>query len=86
MTVSGGELPPGQFYQIRMTFNPVSAHHWIKKQFFDRQDPDVFTHHSTYRDNRFIDEAYYRRMERRKEVDPEGYQIYGLGEWGEIAG
>jgi phage terminase large subunit len=81
-----GELPPGQFYQIRMTFNPVSAHHWIKKQFFDRQDPDVFTHHSTYRDNRFIDEAYYHRMERRKEVDPEGYQIYGLGEWGEIGG
>ena len=81
-----GELPPGQFYQIRMTFNPVSAHHWIKKQFFDRQDPDVFTHHSTYRDNRFIDDAYYRRMERRKEVDPEGYQIYGLGEWGEIGG
>lgn len=81
-----GELPSGQFYQIRMTFNPVSAHHWIKKQFFDRQDPDVFTHHSTYRDNRFIDDAYYRRMERRKEVDPEGYQIYGLGEWGEIGG
>ena len=81
-----GELPQGQFYQIRMTFNPVSAHHWIKKQFFDRQDPDVFTHHSTYRDNRFIDDAYYRRMERRKEVDPEGYQIYGLGEWGEVGG
>lgn len=29
-----GELPPGQFYQIRMTFNPVSAYHWIKKVFF----------------------------------------------------
>lgn len=81
-----GELPPEQFYQVRMTFNPVSAHHWIKKQFFDRSDPDVLTHHSTYRDNRFIDEAYYRRMERRREVDPEGYQIYGLGEWGEIGG
>ena len=25
-------------------------------------------------------------MERRKKVDPEGYQIYGLGEWGEIGG
>ena len=25
-------------------------------------------------------------MERRKIVDPEGYQIYGLGEWGEIGG
>lgn len=25
-------------------------------------------------------------MERRKIVDPEGYQIYGLGNWGEIGG
>lgn len=81
-----GELPEGQFYQIRMTFNPVSAHHWIKKQFFDRKDPDVLTHQSTYENNRFIDEAYHRRMLRRKEVDPEGYRIYGLGEWGETAG
>lgn len=81
-----GELPKGQFYQIRLTFNPVSSSHWIKKHFFDRVDPDVFTHHSTYRDNRFIDDAYYRRMERRKEVDPDGYRIYGLGEWGEVGG
>lgn len=81
-----GELPKGQFYQIRLTFNPVSSSHWIKKHFFDRADPEVFTHHSTYKDNRFIDEAYYRRMERRKEVDPDGYRIYGLGEWGEVGG
>lgn len=81
-----GELPEGQFYQIRLTFNPVSSSHWIKKHFFDRADPDVFTHHSTYKDNRFIDDAYYRRMERRKEVDPDGYRIYGLGWWGEVGG
>ena len=81
-----GELPEGQFYQIRMTFNPVNKNHWIKKVFFDRQDDDVLTHHSTYLMNRFIDDAYKRRMERRKEVDPEGYLIYGLGEWGEIGG
>lgn len=81
-----GELPPGQFYQIRLTFNPVSASHWIKQVFFDRVDPDVLTHHSTYLDNRFIDDAYRRRMERRREVDPDGYRIYGLGEWGETGG
>lgn len=81
-----GELPEGQFYQIRLTFNPVNKNHWIKKVFFDRQDEDVLTHHSTYLMNRFIDDAYKRRMERRKEVDPEGYLIYGLGEWGEIGG
>ena len=81
-----GELPPGQFYQIRMTFNPVNKNHWIKKVFFDIPDPNVLTHHSTYLMNRFIDDAYKARMERRKAVDPEGYQIYGLGEWGEIGG
>lgn len=81
-----GELPPGQFYQIRMTFNPVNKNHWIKKVFFDTPDSNVLTHHSTYLMNRFIDDAYKARMERRKLVDPEGYVIYGLGEWGEIGG
>lgn len=81
-----GVLPDGQFYQIRMTFNPVNKSHWIKKVFFDLPDPNVLTHHSTYLMNRFVDDAYRARMERRKLVDPEGYQIYGLGEWGEIGG
>ncbi len=81
-----GDLPEGLFFQIRMTFNPVSATHWIKRVFWDRPDPNVVCHKSTYLDNRFIDEAYYARMERRKEIDPEGYQIYGLGEWGETSG
>ena len=81
-----GVLPEGQFYQIRLTFNPVNKNHWIKKNFFDIPDANTLTHHSTYLGNRFVDEAYKARMERRKIVDPEGYQIYGLGEWGEIGG
>ena len=81
-----GELPDDQFYQIRMTFNPINKNHWIKKAFFDIPDKNVLTHHSTYLQNRFIDKAYHDRMERRKIIDPEGYQIYGLGEWGEIGG
>ena len=81
-----GELPPGLFYQIRMTFNPVNSNHWIKKVFFDIPDPNVLCHHSTFLGNRFIDDAYKARMERRRIVDPEGYRIYGLGEWGEIGG
>ncbi|MFM1538804.1 PBSX family phage terminase large subunit [Helcococcus bovis] len=81
-----GQLPKGQFYQIRMTFNPVSKNHWIKKHFFDFEDKNVLTHHSTYLQNRFIDEAYKERMLRRREVDPDGYRIYGLGDWGEVGG
>lgn len=74
------------YYQITVTFNPVSALHWIKRKFFDYQDDDILAHHSTYLTNRFIDEAYHRRMMRRKEQDPDGYKVYGEGDWGELGG
>lgn len=77
---------PNLFYQITFTFNPVSAAHWIKRKYFDIEHPDIFTHHSTYLTNRFIDAAYHRRMELRKIQDPDGYQVYGLGNWGETGG
>lgn len=77
---------PNLYYQMTFSFNPVSATHWIKSKYFDIVHPDIFTHQSTYLQNRFIDEAYHRRMMMRKERDPEGYQVYGLGNWGETAG
>jgi phage terminase large subunit len=83
-----GTLPEGHFYQITMSFNPVSAAHWIKTKLVDYADTnaDIFVHKSTFLDNIFIDNEYKRRMERRREVDPEGFKIYGLGEWGELGG
>lgn len=77
---------PELYYQITLTFNPVNAHHWIKRRFFDRCDDGVFTHRSNYLQNAFIDEEYHKRMMRRRELDPEGYRVYGLGEWGETQG
>lgn len=77
---------PNLYYQITFSFNPISATHWLKKKYFDYKDNDIFTHHSTYRTNRFIDDAYHKRMERRKIQDPDGYRVYGLGEWGELGG
>lgn len=81
-----GKLADGHFYQINGTFNPVSATHWIKKRFFDYVDNDCITNHSTYLLNRFIDNEYHTRMLKRKELDPEGYLVYGLGEWGNVGG
>lgn len=77
---------PNLFYQIVATFNPVSATHWLKSKFFDVPSPDVLAHTSTFKDNLFIDAQYRRRMERRKERDPEGYRVYALGEWGLLGG
>lgn len=77
---------PNLYYQITFTFNPVSAAHWIKRKYWDYESEDIFKCHSTYLDNRFIDETYHKRMEMRKEQDYEGYMVYGLGEWGELGG
>lgn len=82
-----GELPEGQYFQITLTFNPVNAQHWIKRTLWDYpEDGTIFKLRTTYLDNRWIDDAYKARMRRRKEVDPEGYQVYGLGQWGETGG
>ena len=77
---------PNLYYQITLSFNPVSASHWIKRKYWDYESPDIFKHHSTYLQNRFLDENYHKRMMMRKDQDPEGYAIYGLGEWGETGG
>ena len=81
-----GKLPDGHYYQITLTFNPINSSHWIKTQLWDYDSPDIFKHKSTYLDNRFIDTEYKQRMLRRKELDPDGYRIYGLGDWGEVGG
>lgn len=82
-----GELPSKEaFYQMTFTFNPIEDTHWIKEKYFDIEHEDIFTCHSTYLQNRFIDDAYHRRMEMRRVRDPEGYKVYGLGEWGSLGG
>ena len=83
-----GVLPDGHFYQMTLTFNPINSGHWIKAQLWDYDSPDIFKSRSTYLDNIFIDidVEYKARMLRRQELDPEGYRIYGLGEWGEVGG
>jgi len=81
-----GKLPDEHYYQITLTFNPINSSHWIKTQLWDYESKDIFKHKSTYLDNKYIDIEYKARMLRRKELDPEGYEVYGLGNWGEVGG
>ena len=77
---------PNLYYQMTFSFNPISAQHWIKRKYWDYESDDIFKCQSTYLDNRFLDENYHKRMMMRKEQDPDGYRIYGLGEWGDLGG
>lgn len=50
-----------------------------------KEDPNkygTFIIHSTYQDNKFIDEAYAKEMEELKKYDEDEYNVYALGLWG----
>ena len=60
--------PQARYLQFALSFNPVSESHWLRSYFFDSQDAyrlhDNFKdtgllHHSTYKNNDFIDQDAY---------------------------
>lgn len=70
--------------QMTLTFNPISETHWIKSRFFDKLDKDVTIFKTTYRDNKFIDDAYKKELEKYRLIDENYYNVYALGKWGSI--
>lgn len=70
------------YLQMILSFNPISALHWLKKRFFDEKDERARVHESTYKDNRFLNEDQIRTLEGFKDTDPYYYQVYCLGQWG----
>ncbi|MCV0420079.1 MAG: PBSX family phage terminase large subunit [Microbacterium sp.] len=76
----------GCLKQITLTMNPISEQHWIKKIFFDDPMDGVFTLHTTYLDNAFIDAEYKMVMKNKKKTNPRYYNIYALGNWGTAEG
>lgn len=74
------------YRQIVVSFNPISHLHWLKKRFYDTAPSNTTTHHSTYRDNRFIDADYRRELEELAARDPQYAAVYARGEWGVLEG
>lgn len=72
------------YKQIILTFNPIYITHWLKGEFFDpeKPKPNCTTVHSTYKNNKFLDEEAIAVLEGFKETDPYYYQVYCLGNWG----
>ena len=74
------------YMQIILSFNPISAYHWLKKEFFDIGKDDSYIQKTTYLDNRFLPEEYLKVFENLKKSNPDYYKVYALGEWGVIEG
>jgi len=70
------------YKQIIFTFNPIDERHWLKKRFFDIEQPNCTTLHSTYEDNVFIDAEYKEILDQKSKVSPNFYRVYKLGQWG----
>lgn len=81
-----GEVPEGLFKQITLTFNPWNERHWIKRRFFDAQDPDILAMTTNYTCNEWLDMADKRVFETMKQNNPRRYRVAGLGDWGIVEG
>lgn len=74
------------YKQIILSFNPISAAHWLKKRFFDHTDSKAKVVHTTYKDNRFLDQEYIDVLDELKQTNRTYYDIYALGKWGVLKG
>lgn len=82
-----GEVPPGLFKQITLTFNPWNEHHWIKHRFFDAApDPDILAMTTNYLCNEWLDAADRKVFETMRQNNPRRYRVAGLGDWGIVDG
>lgn len=81
-----GEVPEGLFKQITMTFNPWNERHWLKKRFFEADDPDILAMTTNYMCNEWLDEADLKKFENMKTRNPRRYRVAGLGDWGIVEG
>lgn len=66
---------------IVIDHNPViDGEHWIVSRLeLRREKGDCSYHHTTYRDNPFLEDAIVREIEAMQLDDPFGWQVYGQG-------
>ena len=81
-----GQVEGDLFKQITITFNPWNERHWLKKRFFDTEDPDTLAITTNYMCNEWLDKADFAVFERMKQYNPRRYNVAGLGNWGVIEG
>lgn len=70
--------------QIHLMFNPVSKANWVYKYFFINKPDDCVILKTTYKDNKFLPQEYIDSLLEYKDTNPLYYQIYALGEFGNL--
>lgn len=65
------------YKQTISSFNPINRKHWLKSKFFDNTPSNVTVHHSTWRDNIFLDDDLISDI-----VNSRRAKVNDLGLWG----
>lgn len=68
--------------KIYLDYNPSDPYSWIYDKVVVRDDCTFIK--STYKANPFLDEDTIAEIERLKDLDPEYWKVYGLGEIGSV--
>ena len=68
--------------QIYLDYNPSDPYSWIYDKVLVRDDCTFIK--STYKANPFLDTDTIAEIERLRELDPDYWQVYGLGEIGSV--
>ena len=72
-----------------LDFNPDDEYIWINEELEQKRaiiEKDITVIQSSYLDNVFLNEKIIYEIEMLRNTDPEYWQIYGLGNYGSIAG
>lgn len=73
--------------QVYLVFNPVVINHWLKRELFDNPfyEPHTTKIHATYKDAiKWLTEDDILQLEILKDINPNDYKVYTLGEWGGV--
>lgn len=76
--------------QLVLSFNPIDQFSFLNDRFFEggqpkANDKTATVMHSTYKDNKFLDDPDYEaELESLKDQDENLYNIYARGVWGQL--
>lgn len=68
--------------QLLLSWNPISKHSWLFDFTVENPPENSIFHHSTYKDNPFLNAEYVAALDEMAVRNPAKYRVYGLGEWG----
>jgi phage terminase large subunit len=68
--------------QIILSWNPISKKSWLYDFTVENPPTSSIFHHSTYKDNPFLNAEYIEALDEMEVRNPAKYRVYGLGEWG----